>query len=172
MNPKISLSKQSQSAPGAKELLSAEELRKRLNDLDKVEVLVGIPQATATRRKGPITNAQLLFIHSKGSPARNIPARPVIEPAINADGNKQAIAAQLKQAAIMKAKGNDLDMLAYLRRAGQIATNAAKAWFTDSRNNWAPNSPETIRRKGSNRPLIDTGQLRAAITFVIREVEK
>ena len=30
---------------------------------------------------------------------------------------------------------------------------------------WTPNSPVTIARKGSSRPLIDTGELRASITY-------
>src|ERR1700723_118450 len=41
--------------------------------------------------KENITNAELMFILSKGSPMRGIDATPVIEPAIVADGNKQAI---------------------------------------------------------------------------------
>ncbi len=31
---------------------------------------------------------------------------------------------------------------------------------------WAPNAPSTVREKGSNRPLIDTGRLRASIRWV------
>ena len=34
-----------------------------------------------------------------------------------------------------------------------------------------PNSPETIRRKGSSRPLIDTGQLINAITWIVERVK-
>jgi hypothetical protein len=32
-----------------------------------------------------------------------------------------------------------------------------------------PLRPATIRRKGSSRPLIDTGQMRQAVSYVIRE---
>lgn len=31
-----------------------------------------------------------------------------------------------------------------------------------------PNAPKTIARKGSSKPLIDTGQLRQSITYVVR----
>ena len=54
-------------------------------------------------------------------------------------------------------------------RAALAGQNAARRWFTDSRNNWAPNKPATIRRKGSDKPLIDTGVLRAAIVGITRE---
>lgn len=33
---------------------------------------------------------------------------------------------------------------------------------------WRPNSPQTIRRKGSSRPLMDTGALRQGATYAIR----
>lgn len=32
---------------------------------------------------------------------------------------------------------------------------------------WAPNAPSTIRRKGSNKPLIDTGKLVNAIRYEV-----
>jgi hypothetical protein len=32
-----------------------------------------------------------------------------------------------------------------------------------------PNAPSTIERKGSSKPLIDTGQLRSSISFAVRE---
>lgn len=120
---------------------------------------------------GNISNAQLLYIHSKGSPLRNIPARPVLEPAIEAKGNREGIAAELAKAVQASLHGNDEDVTRYLKRAGLSASNAAKRWFTDSRNNWAPNAPATIRAKGSDQPLIDTGALRQAITYVIKGEE-
>jgi hypothetical protein len=166
MNPKVTISR-----PGtAKELAVAADLRKKLMDLAKVQALVGVTQGTATRRKDLVTNAELMYIHSNGSPARHIPIRKVIEPAIAADGTHQAISAELKEAAIAKFHDNDLDMLVHLRRAGIIGRNASVAWFTDPRNNWPPNKPATIKAKGSDRPLIGTGALRASITWVIREV--
>ena len=48
-------------------------------------VLVGIPQKSTDRPKSNqkvgVTNAELLFIHTNGSPINNVPARHVIEPA-------------------------------------------------------------------------------------------
>lgn len=163
--PKVGVTRAS-----GKELAGAAKLREKLMDLAKVEALVGIPRSTTKRRNDDLNNAELMFIHSYGSPARNIPMRKVIEPAIAAEPTKSAIAAELKEATIAKLHDDDLDAIAHLKRAGMIAMNAAKAWFTDPRNNWPPNAPSTIKRKGSDRPLIDTGALRAAITYVLREV--
>ena len=113
-----------------------------------------------------VSNAQLLYIHTNGSPARHIPARPVLEPAIVAPGNREAIAYELSQA--VTANLNGQSPLRSLKRAGIAGSNAAKSWFTDSRNGWAPNAPSTIKAKGSDKPLIDTGALRQAITYVVR----
>jgi hypothetical protein len=159
MAPKITVTR---TGPGAK------QLQTRLNAIHRMEVFVGIPQAKNSRAGEPIGNAALLYIHTHGSPLRNLPARPVIEPAIAAQGNKQAISSELKEAARAHLAGDVSKAQTYLKRAGTAGSNASKAWFTDARNNWAPNSPETIRRKGSNRPLIDTGALRRAIVSVIR----
>lgn len=164
--PRITISRPA----SGKELLGAEALRKKLTDLSKVDALVGITQSTARRRGDDVTNAELMFIHSHGSPARGIPMRKVIEPAISAQGNKEPIAAELKEAAIAKLHGNDLDAIAHLKRAGMLGMNAAVRWFTDPRNNWPPNKPDTVKRKGSDRPLIDTGALRKAITYTVRQV--
>lgn len=77
----------------------AQKIQDRLKELDRVDVLVGIPARTTPRTKQVINNASLLFIHTHGSPIRGIPARPVIEPAIAASGNKEAISTELAAAA-------------------------------------------------------------------------
>jgi hypothetical protein len=56
-----------------------------------------------------------------------------------------------------------------LNRAGQVAENAARNWFVNPKNGWAPNAPSTIRRKGSDKPGIDTGEMRKALTHLVVE---
>lgn len=166
-----------------------------IEKLEKNQVYVGIPQATTDRPTPGITNAELMYIHTNGSPLRNIPARPVIEPAIEANGNRQMIAEELKHAAERALLQDPAGMQVYLKRAGFVGMTAAKDWFTDSRNGWPPNKPSTIRNKlrtlrgkdytdamdildeyiadptrdvsGIDTPLIDTGELRRSITFVV-----
>ena len=168
------------------------ELRANIGQLSRVAVYVGIPASDANERrdelmqmagtagkrrkarieraiKSEVTNAELMFIHSRGSELRGIPARPVIEPAIEADGNREAIAAELATAGQGVLEANPSKTITGMKRAGLAGQNAARDWFTDPRNNWPENSPRTIREKGSDRPLIDTGALRAAITYVVGE---
>lgn len=141
-------------------------LTSRLQSLTKVAVYVGVPAANTSRTGADINNAELLYIHTNGSPLRNIPARPVIEPALKA--NKDKIMAEYSKAVSAAAEGNDGELMSALTRTGLAGENAARDWFTDPRNEWEPNSPKTIARKGSSRPLIDTGALRKAITHVVR----
>lgn len=142
-------------------------ISKSIKEFMKYDTLVGIPAEGASRQGEPINNAELLYIHTNGSPVRNIPPRPVIEPAIEDAGEQ--ISADMGKAATMAIDGNVESAKGQLARAGMRGQNVSRAWFTNSKNGWAPNSAETIRRKGSSRPLIDHGELRKSITYVVRK---
>ena len=181
--PKITLARKSGTAA----------LMKRVMGLTKMAAYVGIPAAdnrtrqeqlldmagkvTSKYRKAKlqkaaandVTNAELLFIHTKGSPLKHIPARPVLEPAVSADGNRQIIARELEASVKASLAGDQDNAKKKMMRTALAGQSAARGWFTDSRNNWAPNAPGTIKRKGSDRPLIDTGAMRAAIIGLVRE---
>lgn len=215
MNPTITVARKNNS----------DRVMKAVGEISKKQVYVGIPSGTDRERRATLlgmalkakgkkkdkllkaasqnlTNAELMWVQSKGSPIHGIPARPVIEPAIVADGNKQAISAELGQAAKAVLAYDPSAATNYLKRAGVAGQRASQKWFTDSRNGWPQNAQSTIRRKlgtltgkskkgalailnansgpmplvgmsesldSINTPLIDTGALRAAITFVVKE---
>lgn len=181
---------------------NSQKAAKSFRDLARLQVLVGIPEKNAARKKGVITNAQLAFIHTHGvrwfafreamqktmkskgmiysaalamyihtygSALFMIPPRPIIEPAIEEPGNKKIIADAMKLAAKASLDGNATAVRSALSRAGMTAQNIVRAWFTDPRNHWPPNAPSTIKRKGSDKPLINEGELRKAITYVVAE---
>ncbi|MCM1059463.1 MAG: hypothetical protein NC452_04140 [Eubacterium sp.] len=139
-----------------------------IKELKSHEVLVGVPQEKSSRQggKGKATNAELLFIHTNGSPIRGIPARPVLQPAIEDD--KEHIGEMLGKAIDAATGGKKEEIVPALERAGMYASGKCKAWFTNPSNNWAPNSEETIAKKKSSRPLIDTGEMRKSITYVVK----
>lgn len=145
-------------------------LIKTLKFMKENYVLVGIPQKKTKREKEAITNAELLFIHTFGSPINNVPARPVIEPAIKDD--RERLSKMLKASALLYMQGKETEAMDQLKLTGMRCQNVCRAWFTNTKNNWPPNSPAVAsekRRKGSTdpRPLIDTGELRKSITYVI-----
>jgi hypothetical protein len=144
------------------------QLYQALTRIARSKVYVGIPVENNPRDDGEdIGNAALLFIHSHGSPARHIPKRAVIEPAVEA--NRELISKPLGDGAKALLDGDPAKARAALEAAGQLAENAAKRWFFDSRNNWKDNAQSTIDRKGSAQPLIADGEMRGAITYFIDE---
>jgi phage gpG-like protein len=78
-------------------------------------------------------------------------------PNLQISSNAEQIIAKFK---LRLARSKDLTVP--LTKAGALAVSAAKARFLD--NDWPPNAPSTIRRKGSSRPGIDTGRGRQSIT--------
>lgn len=174
-------------------------LVKRLQGLQKRQIQVGIPQQTSSRKSEGINNAELLYIHthgirrkamrkemqegmdrglkyseafslyiqSHGSPLWHSPPRPVLEPAIKA--NKEKIALQFSKIVKAAADGNADAMERAITSTGMTAQNACRAWFKDPRNGWPRNDPQTVKLKGSDKPLVDSGELRDSIVYVVRE---
>ncbi|UUZ80639.1 hypothetical protein LJK88_38265 [Paenibacillus sp. P26] len=173
-------------------------IEKLLKDLEKTQVLIGIPEGPANNRpEGSITNAQLLYIHTHGvrqkemreemqpeidkgtpyskayemylhehgSPLWHSPPRPVLEPAVN--HHKKQIAEKMKGITAEALDGRD--PAPAITRLGLYGQNIARDWFTNPNNHWAPNSPVTAELKGDDRPLIDQGELRKSITYVVKK---
>lgn len=141
-------------------------------------VLVGIPEEDTTRKKKseatrseePITNAAILAINNFGSPVNNIPPWPVMSIGIRAAQDE--IADQFKAAAINTLKVGLPALDTYYNRIGIIAANSIKQTINDQEG--APDLAESTLRarkyrnfKGTKR-LIVTGQMRNAITYVVR----
>jgi hypothetical protein len=134
-------------------------------------VMVGFPSGTAprARRRGQapteMNNATLAYIHNNGSPARNIPARPFLEPGIR---SIEVQAAEiLRDAARRELAGEPGALERGLNRVGLLAQGAVQQRIVEGP--FVPLAPTTVRRKGSSRPLIDTGQMRQSVTYVIRD---
>lgn len=143
------------------------DIKKAITFFKNNRCLVGIPQAKGSRSKDEITNVELAFIHTYGSPKRNIPARPFIEPAIAQPDVKRKISERMKAAVLHAIDGDTGAALLEMHKAGQYGENAVKDYIGSD--NLTPNSEATIRQKGSDAPLIDTGSLRSSVTHVIEE---
>lgn len=125
--------------------------------------------AMESNHSSTFSAATQMWLQRHGSPLWQIPPRPIIEPAIEDPQNRNQIAAQLEAAMQSALGGNLTEAKQKLRSAGMVAANLVKGWFTNPRNGWAPNAPGTISHKGSDRPLIDSAQLRNSITSVVDE---
>jgi hypothetical protein len=130
----------------------------------RMDVLVGI-QAEDNERSddSPYTNAQLLYLLSRGSRAADIPPRPLVEPALRA--NSEEISEMLSEAAKFAQNGDEKALDKKLNEIGRFAVIAINSWFYDPANGWAPNAPSTIRQKGFDQPLIETEEMKDAISY-------
>ncbi|CQR71677.1 hypothetical protein SOV_04730 [Sporomusa ovata DSM 2662] len=115
----------------------------------------------------PYSKAYEMYVQEHGSPLWHSPPRPIIESAI--EKHKDKIADKLKPALKARLNGDEQGAREGLEKAGMFASGKVKDFFTDPENGWAPNTPKTIEEKGSDRPLVDTGSLRQAITYVVGE---
>ena len=143
------------------------------------EVYVGIQDDTSERenkdgtKNNDVSNAELLYIHTNGSQKQNIPARPVIESAIRKDSNR--LHKMMGKAADLAFKNKVPEAIEQLKKVGMRGQNVSRNYFYDENNGWPEDKPETIRRKMKGKPkgyipriLIDTSQLKNAITYFVR----
>jgi len=174
------------------------DLVKGINELTSKDVLVGVPESAATRQgdQGPMNNATLAYIHDNGSPAANIPARPFMCPGIKAAQEK--IEGRLKKAALAALDGQTAKVDAELSAAGMAAQSSIKSEINDGEfaplspstiagrfrsrgtksqrgaeleylemvSNGVP--PELAQGAAGIQPLVNTGQLRNSIKYVVR----
>lgn len=143
------------------------DLLRRMAAVAQRDVLVGIP-AGEQRDDGP-TNAEIGYQNEFGSPANNIPARPHLIPGVAAVQDKAV--ARLTQAASAAATGRMSDSERHLHAAGLIAQSSVRRTLTTAA--YRPLSERTLaerraRGRTGTKPLIDTGQYRNSITYVVR----
>lgn len=114
-------------------------------------------------------HADLLYLHEAGVPSRNIPPRPVLQPALGQKEVKRKMSSHMRSALFQAVLKGDIGSAEdELEKMGLVGELACKKYITDG-TNLAPNSPYTIAKKGSSIPLIDTGALLNSITYFIRE---
>ncbi|MFA9439407.1 hypothetical protein ACDA63_07200 [Uliginosibacterium sp. sgz301328] len=137
-------------------------------------VLVGIPSESTERQDGePINNATIGYIQENGAPAMNIPPRAFLVPGVASESDR--ITSQLKKASQAQLDGNDAQATQALNRAGLIGQSGARKKINDGP--FVPLKPTTLaarraRGREGDKPLIDTGQLRNSLTYVIRDKKK
>jgi hypothetical protein len=168
---------------------------KAIRDLSYQRVMVGVPSTMASVGHSNPSNAELAYIHEHGAPEANIPARPFLGPGIKRVKGKLELYLRAAGKAALSGKPDEVlkrlhaagltasasarnvitegipPPLAARTVAGRIARRKSATWKRQKRaavaaNVAAGNAPGA----GLFTPLIDTGALRASITYVIRRV--
>lgn len=176
-----------------KDALSA--LLKNMQALTGHRVLIGIPGDGLMRKDvHEPTNVELGFIHEFGSPAANIPPRPFLIPGV--ESGRARYIALMKAGArktINPESGGEAAAMATLTSVGLAGQRAVRRYMMTAQ--FTPLAPRTIAKRvarwrrgngrprtvitgvvwtnsnipnpSSWRPLIFTGQLRNAVTYVL-----
>ena len=111
-----------------------------------------------------ITVFQIGMIHEFGVPEKNIPRRSFIRVPI--ENNIKEITKLIENNHKLVSE-NAMSAKVALDRIGIKAQNTIKESFRN--NDWKPLKRATIKRKGSSRPLIDTGQLIGSISYIVEK---
>lgn len=167
------------------------EIFKALRELDLNRVLIGIPAENASRtsqdgRPVAINNAALGYLHEHGAPEANIPARPHLIPGVRKI--QPEAMRQLRNAVLEALKGNTGVIKPTLMRLGVMGRDSVKSTMTAGlapplaaatikarlrrRRSWSLGKRQKIfagLQPGDIKPLIDTGALLNAYTYVIRD---
>lgn len=176
----------------------SEELLLALDELARVEILVGIPsdsdpehfdeggrvaaqgeERRPTEEGGIQSNATLGYIHEHGSPVNNVPARPWLGPGVEESKGTWLRYMQQAGEAALTFPHDSLKMERGLHAAGMAAVSSVKVRIVSGLE--PPLKPATIRarqRRTPSRqaatsadvtPLVDTAQLLNSISYVIKK---
>lgn len=145
-------------------------IRKDIEEMDDTFVKVGFPQEARPghpEKEGthPIAKemsevAEIAAFQEFGT--QHIPARPFFRQAI--DNNKDALGVFIKREydEVLLGVRSVYDGIS---RIGEWMSAKVKRTITTG--DFKPLSPITIARKKSSRPLIDSGQMRQSVTYVV-----
>lgn len=170
------------------------EIERGLEQLADAELLVGFPEETTVREEAgaqTISNAALGYIHDNGAPEQNIPARPFMLPAIESvkDRVERGLARIARHVVVDRTSAG---VEPGLHAVGSIAELAIKNKINEGIP--PPLAESTLRQRAKRvkggryaettelrrraegfpastliaKPLIDTGDMRNAVRYVIR----
>ena len=133
------------------------DMKKRLKKLAKKAAYIGLPESS---------NGDLLMRgahHNFGSPSRGIPARPWLKEGVAEGISKYQ---QFADANVIKVMLGEMDGAVYHNTLGELGKAEVQKYIRNG--DFVPLAAATIERKGSSKPLIDTGQMRNVITYEVK----
>lgn len=138
-----------------------DKLLRSMNELKHIDIKVGV-QAGERTEDGKFDLAGVAAVQEFGSESKNIPSRPFMRETF--DTKARAISSFGGQV-IGKVASGAMTVRVAADLIGLKMTGFIQAKIVSG--NWTPNTAHTIKRKGSNKPLVDTGHLRQAIRHVL-----
>ncbi len=133
---------------------------RELGELKKLEVRVGFQRGDAQEEDGT-DMCDVAAYNELGTD--HIPARPFIRQSV--DDNESKIKSFLKGEVKDFAQGKSAEQI--LKEIGIFQKDLMQDKITSG--SFAPNAESTIKKKGSSKPLVDTGRMRQSVNYVIQK---
>lgn len=137
--------------------LGFNRIMRDLQKLDGMEVVAGMLKDSGRAENGA-SYVDIATWNEYGT--RRIPSRPFIR--ISADTNKAAWVKMAQQCVNNVIDGDSPRDAAQV--VGHRMVEDIRKVFGD-KSKLAPNAPSTIKKKGHDKPLIDTGKLKATVNY-------
>ena len=143
--------------------LGWKKILRNMRKIDAKAVKVGIQDGDKTS-DGKESLAYIASLHEFGSPGGKIPERSFIRTAI--DKNEHKIN-NLSDGLALKILDGSVTVRGALDLIGLKVTGMIQEQITDG--DYVPLSPATIKKKGNDKPLIDTGHMWQSVRHVIED---
>ena len=133
---------------------------KQIKELEKLQVRVGYQHGKETHEESGADIADIAMWNEVGT--SRSPARPFMRNSVdnNADKINAMCKAQLNKIATGSSTAQDVLNALGVMQKGLIQSEIVNGTFV-------PNAPSTIKRKKSDKPLINTGRMRQSVSYVI-----
>ena len=131
-----------------------------LAELKELEVRVGFQRGKSQEEDGT-DMCDVAAFNELGTD--HIPARPFIRQSV--DDNESKINSFLKEEVKDFAQGKSAEQI--LKEIGIFQKDLMQDKITSG--SFAPNAESTIKKKGSSKPLVDTGRMRQSVNYVIQK---
>ena len=133
---------------------------RELAELKELEVRVGFQRGKSQEEDGT-DMCDVAAFNELGTD--HIPARPFIRQSV--DDNESKINSFLKEEVKDFAQGKSAEQI--LKEIGIFQKDLMQDKITAG--SFAPNAESTIKKKGSSKPLVDTGRMRQSVNYVIQK---
>lgn len=142
-------------------------LKRELAKLEKLMTRVGYQQGEETEGEGEGADLCDIAMWNELGTSSGIPSRPFMRDSVDKhEGEIKAfIEGQFRLLVAGKTNAEGI-----MRAIGVFQKGLVQREIVDGE--FVPNAPATIRRKKSDKPLIDTGKMRQSVNFVIKEKDK
>lgn len=148
-----------------------QQVIKSISDLGNVRIMAGWVRPGQKHGDTKLTMAQLAYVMEYGAKVGKktyIPPRPMLRMTgrLKSKNWVQQAGKLAKSVLEGKSKGSTVP-----HKLGSLIADDIKSVMNTSIL-FTPNAPSTVRKKGKNTPLIDTGELRDAVDYVVNPEKK